>query len=314
MSTLRIVYFGSPDFAVPALSALIERSDLAQVVMLVTQPDKPVGRGQQLSPPATKAAIASHPDIAVFQPGTLKTESVQEQLRAVAADLFVVAAYGKILPQAVLDIPRLGCVNLHASLLPRHRGAAPVAHALLAGDDETGVSLMRMEAGLDTGPEYARITTEINEVDTAGTLTDRLAQLGAELLIQQLPALAAGTLTPVAQPEEGATYAGKLKKEDGLVDWQRPANEVSRRIRAFSPWPSAFTFVGGKRLQIIAAREAHDARAEAGAAIIDGTRLLVGCGGGMIELLEVKPEGKRAMSAQDYLAGRPFASGTHLGR
>jgi methionyl-tRNA formyltransferase len=310
---LRVVYMGSPDFAVPSLAALIERTDLAKTVALVTQTDKPTGRGQALSPPPTKALALEH-DIPVLQPKTLKDEAIQNELRALQADLFVVAAYGKILPQAVLDIPRLGCVNLHASLLPRHRGAAPIAHALLAGDVETGVCLMRMEAGLDTGPVYARVSTTILEEDNAGTLTDRLAQLGAELLVQSLPALADGALKAESQPDAGATYANKLKKEDGAVDWSLPAEQLWQRIRAYSPWPSAFTFVDGRRLQILAASLAHDTQADPGAAIVDGTRLFVGCGKGALEILEVKPEGKRAMAIDAYLAGRPFASGHLLGR
>ncbi len=310
---LRVVYFGSPDFAVPALAALCERNESVRVVALVTQPDKPVGRGQQLAPPPTKELALEH-DLRVLQPTTLKDAAVQAELAALDADLFVVAAYGKILPQAVLDLPRKGCVNLHASLLPRHRGAAPVAHAILAGDAETGICLMRMEAGLDTGPVYACVKTAIEESDTAGTLTDRLAQLGAELLMQKLPELAAGTLVATPQPSEGATYAGKLKKEDGEIDWRKPAMDVWLRIRAFSPWPSAFTFVGGKRLQILAAEPAHDTKANPGAAIIDGARCLVGCADGAIELIEVKPEGKRAMTTDEYLLGRPFESGAVLGR
>jgi methionyl-tRNA formyltransferase len=309
---LRVVYFGSPDFAVPALRALCERSDSVSVVALVTQPDKPTGRGQQMSPPPTKVVAAEH-GVALLQPTTLKDPAVQDALRALNADLFVVAAYGKILPQAVLDIPKRGCVNLHASLLPKHRGAAPIAHALLAGDEESGVCLMGMEIGLDTGPVFARIVTPIEKIDTAGTLTDRLAQLGAELLMQNLDALGAGTLSSEPQPAEGATYAGKLKKEDGKIEWDRPAQEVWQRIRAFSPWPSAFTFVSGKRLQILSADLAHDTRANPGAAIIDGPRLLVGCADGALEILEVKPEGKRAMSVSQFLQGRPFESGTHLG-
>ena len=306
---LRVVYFGSPDFAVPALRALCERKGLVQVVGLVTQPDKPVGRGQQISQPPTKVVALEH-EVAVLQPSTLKDPVVQEQLRALNADLFVVAAYGKILPQVVLDIPRLGCVNLHASLLPRHRGAAPVAHAILSGDEETGVCLMKMEAGLDTGPVYATVRTPIEDADTAGTLTDRLAQLNAKLLMQHIAEIA--LMTAVPQPA-GDTYAGKLKKEDGLVDFNRSARDVWLRIRAFSPWPSAFTFVNGKRLQILAANLAHDTKADPGAAIIDGTRLFVGCSAGAIELIEVKQEGKRAMATQDYLVGRPFESGTKLG-
>jgi methionyl-tRNA formyltransferase len=310
--TLRVVYFGSPDFAVPALSALIERDDLCKVVALVTQTDKPTGRGQAVSSPATKA-VALAREIPVLQPKTLKDEAVQQALRAFDADLFVVAAYGKLLPQAVLDIPRRGCVNLHASLLPKHRGAAPIAHALLAGDEQTGVCLMKMEAGLDTGPVFARVVTDITDQDNAGTLTDRLAQLGAELLIQNLVSLGLGGLTAQPQPEAGVTHAGKLKKEDGAVQWALPAQAVWQRIRAYSPWPSAFTFVDGKRLQILAARLAPDTQANPGAAIIDGTRLVVGCGKGAIEILELKPEGKRAMSASAYVAGRPFDSGKVLG-
>ncbi len=324
MKKLRVVYFGSPDFAVPALEALVRD---AIVVACVTQTDKPGGRGQKLLAPAVKVAAGKH-GIVVLQPKTLRDAVIQTQLQALDADLFVVAAYGKILPKEVLDTPPLGCVNLHASLLPKYRGAAPIAHALLAGEPKTGVCLMRMEEGLDTGPVYARAETLIGPEDDAGTLTDRLARIGAELLSAHLPALASGGLVAQTQPA-GETYAGKIKKEDGRIDWHKPAQTVWNHVRAFSPWPSAFTFlaeprpvlVGShrdrsednletktlppKRVQILRARPAGTTRELPGTVYRDGEHLLTACGDAALEVLELKIEGKRAMTAAEFLMGRP---------
>lgn len=300
---VNIVYFGSPDFAVPALRALVAHPHLARVIAVVTQPDKPSGRGQKVGAPAVKIAAAAH-DIPVFQPTTLRTPESQALLAAYPADLFVVAAYGKILPPAVLAMPRLGCVNLHASLLPKYRGAAPITHAILNGEAKTGVCLMQMEEGLDTGGVYAHATTPITDDDDAGTLTDRLAGIGAEVLIANLPELAQGTLVVMAQ-SQGETYAGKIKKEDGRIDWGKPAHTVFNHIRAFSPWPSAFAFLGEKRVQILKARATQSDATAAGTMFVKDSRLLVACAQGALDILELKPEGKRAMSAAEFLAGRP---------
>ena len=225
--------------------------------------------------------------------------------------MYVVAAYGKILPPAVLALPRLRCVNLHASLLPKYRGAAPIAHALLNGEKETGVCLMQMEEGLDTGGVYAHATTAITADDDAGTLTARLANIGAEVLIANLAELAQGTLVVMAQ-SQGETYAGKIKKEDGHLDWGMPAESVWNRIRAFSPWPSAFAFfptapgqVGEKRVQILRARPTQNDGSATATMFAKGERLLIACAQGAIEVTELKPEGKRAMTAAEFLAGRP---------
>lgn len=303
MKPLDILYFGSPDFAVPALEALIAHPHLARVVAVVTQPDKPSGRGQKVGAPAVKVAAASH-DIPALQPTTLRTPEAQALLARYPADLFVVAAYGKILPLAVLSMPKLGCVNLHASLLPKYRGAAPIAHALLHGESETGVCLMQMEEGLDTGGVYAHAKTPITDEDDAGTLTARLAQIGAEVLIANLPELAQGTLVPMSQ-SQGDTYAGKIKKEDGHLDWGKPAVEVWNHIRAFSPWPSAFAFLGDKRVQILRAKLTQNDGTAAGTMFVLGERLLVACAEGAIDIVALKQEGKRAMSAAEFLSGRP---------
>lgn len=300
---LRIVYMGSPDFAVPALRALLSRPDLAQVVAVVSQPDKPTGRGQKLLPPAVKAVAIELGLQTFFQPISLRNEEAQAVLRSYQADLFVVAAYGKILPQAVLDIPRLGCVNLHASLLPKYRGAAPISAAILNGDAESGVCLMKMEAGMDTGPVYARVSTPIRDEDDTGTLTERLSVLGAELLIANLPALAAQSLVPVEQVHSEATHAGKTEKVAGLINWNQSAAHIFRHVRAYSPWPSAFTFADGKRMQIITVKAHPRTGLAPGELVAEDKRLLVGCGEGALEVLALKPEGKKVLTASEFLNG-----------
>lgn len=307
---LRVVYFGTPDFAVPALEALCSHPTLCHVALCVTQPDKARGRGQEVSFSPVKSA-ATAKGVEVIQPLTLKDDAAFQALQACDADLFVVAAYGKILPQRVLDLPRLGCVNLHASLLPRWRGAAPIAYALKHGDTHSGICLMRMEAGLDTGPVYARSVTAIQAEDNAQTLTARLAEMGAALLIDSIPLLARGDLTMEAQPEEGVTYAHKITKQQGVIDFSLPAAAVLAHIRAFTPWPSAFTFCNGKRLQIISAHIAEEALGKAtghnGAITIAQQRMLIECGDlRMLEILTLKPEGKGAMSVAQYLNGKPL--------
>lgn len=298
----RIVYMGSPDFAVPALRTLHRRSDLGSVVAVVSQPDKPTGRGQKLLPPPVKAAALELGIHEVFQPASLKNEEAQARLRSYQADLYVVAAYGKLLPQAVLDLPRLGCVNLHASLLPKYRGAAPIAHALLNGESETGICLMKMEAGLDTGPVFARLATAITPSEDAGVLTDRMANLAAELLDRQLGALLAGDL--VAEPQAGeASYASKIDKAAGAIDWQQPAPKIHQHVRAYSPWPSAFTFLDGKRLQIASVEPAFEHDLAPGELVWRERRLVVGCGSGSLTVLTLKPEGKKVMSAVEWKNG-----------
>jgi methionyl-tRNA formyltransferase len=301
---LRIVFAGTPGFAVPCLRAAAERGE---VVAVYTQPDRPAGRGRQpaASPVKVEALARGLP---VFQPENFKSAAAREQLRALQPDLLVVVAYGLILPQSVLDIPRMGCWNVHASLLPRWRGAAPIQRALEAGDAETGVCLMQMEKGLDTGPVLLSLSTPITADDTGGSLHDRLAALGAEVLGDGLKLLRAGMRPLVqVQPAEGVTYARKLDKAEARLDWSRPARELANRVRAFNPWPVAEAELAGERLRIHAALalEAHNglARGTVLAAGRDG--IDIACGEGALRLLQVQREGGRSLPAADYLNARP---------
>ncbi len=308
----RIVFAGTPDFAKIILQALLQGPE--QVIGVLTQPDRPAGRGRSLQQSPVKQ-LAEAAGVPVWQPLTLKDPAAQEALRALAPDLLVVVAYGQILPQAVLDIPRRGAINVHASLLPAWRGAAPIARAIAAGDTETGVSIMQMEAGLDSGPVLWTVRTPILPADNAVTLHDRLAILGAEALRQTLDRLWTGALRPVAQDHERATYARKLRKEEAIVDWQRPAAELDRLVRAFNPTPVAHTLFRGKGLRIWQARaEDRPTLAPAGAVVDLGTDGLgVVCGSGMLRLLRVQPAGKAAMSAGDFLRGYRVLLGERLG-
>ncbi|KAF1699221.1 methionyl-tRNA formyltransferase [Pseudoxanthomonas jiangsuensis] len=300
---MRIVFAGTPEFAVPSLRAAAQRGE---VVAVYTQPDRPAGRGRGLAAsPVKLEAIAR--GIPVLQPETLRRRASQDALRALAPDLMIVVAYGLILPQAVLDIPRFGCWNVHASLLPRWRGAAPIQRAIQAGDAETGVCLMQMEAGLDTGPVLLEQRTPIADAETGGQLHDRLAELGAQVLGDGLGLLRAGIRpVPRPQPEEGASYAHKLDKAEARLDWNRPAQELARTVRAFNPWPVAEATVAGERLRIhgaVALPLAHDAA--------PGTLLVAGrdgidiaCGEGALRLRVVQREGGRAITAADWLNAR----------
>ena len=300
---MRIVFAGTPDFAVPCLRAAAQQHE---VVAVYTQPDRPAGRGRGLTPsPVKLEAIAR--GLPVLQPESLRKPESQQALRDLAPDLLVVVAYGLILPQAVLDIPAFGCWNVHASLLPRWRGAAPIQRAIEAGDAETGVCLMRMEAGLDTGPVLMSRAIPIGLDETGGQLHDRLSELGAQVLADGLGLLRAG-LVPVAQaqPDEGATYARKLDKAEARLDWCRPAAELARKVRAFEPWPVAEAQVAGERLRI------HGAVAlDAGHAAAPGTLLAAGregldiaCGEGVLRLRVIQRDGGKAITAADYLNAR----------
>ena len=253
--SLRIVFAGTPEFAVPSLRVAASRGE---VVAVYTQPDRPAGRGRKLTPSPVKVEALSR-GLAVLQPETLRTEQSQEALRALRPDLMVVVAYGLLLPQAILDIPTYGCWNVHASLLPRWRGAAPIQRAILAGDRETGVTIMQMDEGLDTGPILLQRSLPIEATSTAATLHDRLAALGAEALLEALEGLERGDLVPRPQPAEGVTYAAKLEKSEALIDWSRTADEIERQVRAFDPWPVAETRFEGEQLRIHAA---HAVRGE----------------------------------------------------
>lgn len=304
-SVARIVFMGTPQFAVASLEACFE---LGTVVGVVTQPDKPKGRGQELAVPPVKA-LAMRQGVPVLQPQKLKGTNFSDLLRALAADVAVVAAYGKILPEDVLEAPRSGCLNVHASLLPRFRGAAPIQWALASGDVRTGVCLMKMDVGLDTGPVLARAELPIAPSDTSATLHDRLAAMGADLLRQHLPAYLEGKLEAVPQPAFGVVLAPMIKKEDGRVDFSRPAVELERRLRAFTPWPGLYTTFDGGLLKLLEVQvvEGQGAPGEvlaAGPAGID-----VACGGGALRLLKLQPEGKRPMDAAQFLAGRKIEKG-----
>ena len=308
---LRIVFAGTPEFSVPCLDAAAARGE---VVAVYTQPDRPAGRGRALAESPVKQR-AKQLGIDVFQPATLRDAEAQAQLRALRPDLMVVVAYGLILPQAVLDIPTHGCWNVHASLLPRWRGAAPIQRAIEAGDAETGVDLMRMEKGLDTGPLMLRLTTPISDADTGGTLHDRLSALGAEVLGDGLKLLRAG-MVPVAtaQPAEGATYAHKLDKAEAKLDWALPATVLARKVRAFHPWPVAECELAGERLRVHGAVPLSDAAAHAlgvgqhaPGTLLAGTRegLTVACGEGALRLTHVQREGGKPQPVADFLNARP---------
>lgn len=305
---LRIVFAGTPDFAVPALRAAARRGE---VVAVYTQPDRPSGRGRQLQPSPVKLEALAR-GIPVFQPENFKSESAREQLRSLAPDLMVVVAYGLILPAAVLAIPGYGCWNVHASLLPRWRGAAPIQRAIEAGDTRSGVCLMQMEKGLDTGPVLLSLETPIGPEDTGGSLHDRLAALGAEVLEDGLGLLRAG-LRPQAQkqPEAGVTYASKLDKAEARLDWSQPAQVLERRVRAFHPWPVCEAVVDGERLRIHAARALplHHHLAP-GTVLLAGPKGLdIACGEGALRLLQVQRDGGRPIAIADYLNARPRLAG-----
>ena len=305
MQPLRILFAGTPDFAVPSLAALLAAGH--EVVGVYTQPDRPAGRGRKLQMSPVKALALEH-GLPVQQPVSLKRDpEALERLRAFGADLMVVVAYGLLLPPAVLEAPRLGCVNVHASLLPRWRGAAPIQRAILAGDSETGICIMRMEAGLDTGPVYHRVVTAIEARETGGTLHDRLSELGARALIAALPGIAAGSTPPEPQDEALATYAHKLTKEEAVIDWTWTAEAIERQIRAFDPWPVAQTSLDGATLRIWEAQaEAASDAAEAPGTVIQADRsgIRVATGAGVLRITRLQPAAKKPMSAADYLNAR----------
>lgn len=305
MSPARILYAGTPEFAVPALSALIDSPH--DVVAVYTQPDRPAGRGRrlELSPVKRRALAAALP---VCQPASLKDAAAQAELAAWDADLLVVAAYGLILPQPVLDTPRCGCVNIHASLLPRWRGAAPIQRALLAGDAETGISIMRMEAGLDTGSVYRVAPLAIDPADTAGSLTARLADLGAEALMAALPGILDGSAAAAPQDDAAATYARKVTKDEAAIDWRLGAATIARAVRSFDPWPVAQTRLGDEVLRIWAAEAlspAEDQTGEPGRVLATGAAGIdVATGAGVLRITELQAPGKRRMAARDFLNAR----------
>jgi methionyl-tRNA formyltransferase len=308
---LRVVFFGTPEFAVPTLDALLRSHH--RVVGVVTQPDRPRGRGQKTSASPVKA-LAVSAGLPVLQPERLKEPGFLESLAGLGADLGVVAAYGKILSDAVLATPRLGMINVHASLLPRYRGAAPVHRAIIAGETRTGVTIMRVVKALDAGPMLATVERAIGSDDTSDEVERDLGTLGAALLVSTTDALAAGTAVETPQNDHDATYAHRLTKDDGVIDWSRPAMAVHNLVRGLHPWPHAFTFHDGARL--ILRRSAVDERDHPGGPERPGTiveahgdRLVVSTGSGRLKVTEIQAEGKRPMSARDFLAGHHLAPG-----
>jgi methionyl-tRNA formyltransferase len=304
----RALFFGTPEFAVPCLSAVAE---LCDVQLVITQPDRPAGRGMKLAPPPVKVRAAEL-GLHVIQPTKVRTPEFASQLRAAGADLAVVVAYGRILTPEVLAAPRLGCVNVHASLLPKYRGAAPIQWAIVHGERETGVCLMQMEEGLDTGPELARASVMIGPNETAGELAERLSKLGAELLRRELPRFWAGELTPVPQPE-GATLAPMLKKEDGALDFAQSASAIHDRVRGLSPWPGAHAWLESgaaarERVKIHRTRvQSAQSPTAAPAGQILGSEadgVLIACGQGVLTICELQFEGGKRLSATAALAGR----------
>jgi methionyl-tRNA formyltransferase len=308
----RALFFGSPSFAVPSLAAL---HALGDVVAVVCQPDKPAGRGLALTAPATKVR-ASELGLPVVQPAKLRTGEFGAWVRAQSVDVALVVAYGRILPRDVLDGPRLGCVNVHGSLLPRYRGAAPIAWAIVHGESESGVTLMKLDEGMDTGPTFARVATPIGPDETAGELAERLARLGAQAVTEWLPAYVAGRCSLEPQDDAGATLAPMLDKEQGRIDWTRTARAVHDHVRGMSPWPGAFTLARGKTLKVRATRVVNGSAAGAvpGQVVVaDKARVMVACGEACVDLLTVQPEGKRPVSGAEWVMGRGIAEGDRLG-
>jgi methionyl-tRNA formyltransferase len=313
MPKLRIVFMGSPEFAVPTLRAVAARHE---IVLAVAQPDKPAGRGMKVNAPAVKQA-AEELGIPVAQPKSARTPEFAESLRALAPDVAVVVAYGKILPQAVLDIPKHGCLNVHGSLLPKYRGAAPVQWAVIRGERETGITIMQLDAGMDTGPMLTRRAIPIADDDTSGTLAPRLALLGAEMMIEALDKLQAGELPPTPQDDSAATMAPMLDKTTGKIDWTKSAREVSCLVRGVDPWPGAYTVVpaaAGEDVLKAWKPVIVEGRGVPGTVLgADRTGLVVACGEGAIALAELQLPGKKRLPAAALLAGRPIPHGTKLG-
>lgn len=307
---MKIIYAGTPEFAVPALAALIQSSH--EVSLVLTQPDRPAGRGMKLKPSPVKSLALEH-GIAVFQPETLKDEAVQAKIAEENADALVVAAYGLIIPTAVLNMPRHGCYNIHASLLPRWRGAAPIQRSLLAGDKETGVTIMEVVPALDAGAMILRGSLPITEKDTAQTLHDGLAQIGAELMLQAMDRLEQdGKLEAEPQDEALVTYAEKLQKTEAAIDWHKSAEELSRQVRAFNPFPVAQSTLKGETCRIWMA-QAVDGAAEPGTIVSLDDGILVGCGQGLLKIEELQLPGGKRMKARDFLAGNLLNLGDKFG-
>ena len=302
---MRIIFFGTPLFAVPSLKALLNSGH--EVLAVVTQPDKQSGRGRHMTACPVKQE-AQKTGLMILQPQKVKEAAFAEKLKPLNPDCIVVAAYGQILPPEIIHLPRYGCINVHASLLPKYRGAAPISRAIINGDDTTGITTMLMDEGMDTGPTLLQTEIEIEEGDTAGSLSDKLSRLGAEILIKTLTGLEQEAIKPVPQSGD-ASYAFMLKKTDGLILWSKPARELCNFIRGMNPWPGAYSFLNGKRVKILKAA-ALDGSGASGLVIKAAqNELTVGAGEGLVSILEVQPEGKPAMSISAFLQGRKIPEG-----
>jgi methionyl-tRNA formyltransferase len=309
MTAAKLLFAGTPDFALESLRALCDKGFVP--VAVLTQPDRPAGRGRKVTESPVKQ-FARKNCIEVWQPETLKDAGIVQQIAEVEADLMIVAAYGLLLPQAVLDLPKRGCVNVHASLLPRWRGAAPVQAAILEGDELTGISLMQMEAGLDTGPVLASASVEIGAHESAGELQDRLGTLGGELLVGNIGAILDGELEPLPQDDSQATYAGKIRKENAVIDWGRSADEISRMVRAYNPAPGARFDLDGEIVKCWKAEPVEEVAGPAGTVVAAGKDgVIVTCGEGALRLIEVQRPGKRRITAAE-LAGQKQLGGKRL--
>lgn len=308
---VKVVFMGTPEFAVPSLQKLIETQTVAGVV---TQPDRPAGRGRQVRPSPVKVT-AKKAGIPLYQPKSLRSEESAAPLRAWQPDVIVVVAFGQILRPHVLDLPVHGCINVHASLLPRWRGASPIQHAIMAGDSKTGITLMQMDEGLDTGPIYLQESLNIHANETAASLHDRLSELGANLLAQRLDDIVQGRIEAAAQDSALATYAPLIKKSAGLLDWQRSSTELDRHIRAMTPWPGAFSSWQGESLKILVAQPTVEQMpsGQPGQLFVDQDAVLVHTGDGSLRLDRIQLAGKKAMSAADFLRGRPDFADSVLG-
>jgi len=307
----RAAFMGTPAFAVPCLEALF---DVAEVVLVVTQPDKPQGRGLTLTPPPVKV-LAESRGVRVIQPLKVRDGSLQRELAALDLDFALVVAYGRILPEDVLNTPRLGCVNVHGSLLPRFRGAAPIQWAVIEGDQESGVCLMQMDAGMDTGPELSRRVLAIGENETAGELSERLSKLSGELIREDIPRFVRGELVAKAQPTEGVTHARMLEKSDGALDFTLSAQAIHDRVRGLSPWPGAFTALAGRRIKVHVTRvvEREGVHGTPGSVVsADGAGIVIACGKGLVRIDELQADGKKKMSASVFLAGHSIYQGERL--
>lgn len=304
---MRIVFMGTPSFAVPSLQKLIDRGE--EVVGVYTQPDRPKGRGYKLAPPPVKELALQHA-LPVFQPETLKENVVFEQLKALAPDLIIVVAYGKLLPERVLELPKYHCINVHGSLLPKYRGAAPIQWSVLNGDKESGVTTMYLAKGVDTGDMIAKKVVTIGEDETASELYDRLSYIGAELLAETVEAIKSGTVVATPQNDAEATHAPMLTKEMAKIDFSKPAQDVHNQIRGLSDWPCAYTMLEGKRLKVYHSKVSS--RNGTPAELLSEKQFIVGCGNGSVEFTEVQYEGSKRMDGGAFLRGKRLPLGTKL--